>query len=276
MYLANHRRSTSATPARRQLSRRAARILRSAALIALVWAALPGMRDTQLAAQGGRVPAANRVPPDARRVVRQAYELGYHEGLQRGERDSRDRRQFDYERDDWYRDGDRGYRGAYGARDAYRADYRRGFAAGYREGYARVRIAVPRGRGGRVGAPPLRGYSDPAAARGYSDGYAHGFEDGEDRDRYDPARHGDYRDADEGYKRDYGAKDVYKGQLPGRIPSGLRRGVPDRRPPISGLRGAPTSGYPACPERTRRGLHGRQPHGRGPAALAAGAARFVT
>lgn len=181
-------------------------------LIAVTCAALPSMTATPLlAAQRDRVPAANRVPPDARlTVVRQAYDLGYREGLQRGERDSREQRAFNYERDGWYRSGDRGYRGAYGNRDAYRAEYRRGFAAGYQNGYARLRAAVRRGGSGRPGGRGPLGYSDPAAARGYSDGYAHGWEDGDDRDRYDPERHGDYREADQGYKRDYGSKDLYK------------------------------------------------------------------
>jgi flagellar biosynthesis/type III secretory pathway protein FliH len=56
----------------------------------------------------------------------------------------------------------------------------------------------------------LRGYQDPAFARGYSDGWDQGAKDMRGRDRYDPARHGDYRDGDEGYNKSYGSKDSYK------------------------------------------------------------------
>ena len=55
-----------------------------------------------------------------------------------------------------------------------------------------------------------RGYREPAYARGYSDGFQQGADDGRDRDRYDPVRHGDYKDADNGYERNYGSKDAYK------------------------------------------------------------------
>jgi hypothetical protein len=154
-----------------------------------------------------------------------AYDRGYREGVQQGERDGRDGRNPQFERSSVYRDADRGYQDRYGNRDQYQNEFRRGFASGYREGYNRYRVNVydgrrdgdyrrdqDYGRSGDYRRDPrvLRGYQDPAFARGYSDGWEQGAKDMRGRDRYDPARHGDYRDGDEGYNKSYGSKDSYK------------------------------------------------------------------
>ncbi len=56
-----------------------------------------------------------------------------------------------------------------------------------------------------------RGVSDDIGyANGFEEGYKRGADDGRDRDRYDPRRHGRYRDADQGYRREYGPKGVYE------------------------------------------------------------------
>ncbi len=55
-----------------------------------------------------------------------------------------------------------------------------------------------------------RGYRDHAIDFGYRDGYAQGYDDARDRDRFDPRRHKDYRKADAGYYRGYGPKDIYR------------------------------------------------------------------
>jgi hypothetical protein len=68
-----------------------------------------------------------------------------------------------------------------------------------------------------------RGYQEPAYARGYNDGYARGAEDGRGRERYDPVRHKDYRDADEGYVRSYGSRDAYRNNYR----TGFRQGYED-------------------------------------------------
>jgi hypothetical protein len=140
------------------------------------------------------------------------YDRGYREGVQQGEQDGRQGREPQVERSSVYREADLGYQGRYGSRDAYRDDFRRGFASGYRTGYERVRLDVfARGRRDNRRDPRvLRGYQDPAFARGFSDGWERGADDGRDHDRYDPIRDGDYRDGDGGYSRSYGSKDVYK------------------------------------------------------------------
>jgi hypothetical protein len=71
------------------------------------------------------------------------------------------------------------------------------------------------GRGPVLGRGPVvrqlpRSYREPAAARGYADGYEEGMRDARDRDRYDPVGSRDYRNADEGYYRDYGSRDAYR------------------------------------------------------------------
>jgi hypothetical protein len=140
---------------------------------------------------------------------RGAYDRGFIEGRREGEKDARNRRPFDVRRHDAYRDGDRGYNRGYGDRNRYREDFRRGFEEGYRSSFERIRGgAVSRDRGYR--GDRRGGLNEPAYARGYADGFDKGREDFRDRDRYDPLRHGDYRDGDNGYDRDYGPKEAYK------------------------------------------------------------------
>ena len=167
------------------------------------------------------------------------FDRGYREGIQRGADDARDGQRFEPERDRVYRDGDNGYNGRYGSREQYRIEFRRGFTSGYREGYYNVRGdgryrrddriyqgrtgGIYQGRTGGIydrGPGRTRGYQEPAYARGYSDGWEKGVDDGRDRDRYDPVRHGDYKDADNGYERGYGSKDAYKNNYR----SGFRQG----------------------------------------------------
>ena len=170
-----------------------------------------------------------------------AFERGFREGIERGADDSRRGRQFELERDSVYRSADRGYNSRYGSRDWYRDEFRRGFASGYRQGYGNVggrddRMnrrddRIYQGRRDGVfdrGSGRSRGSQEPAFARGYSDGWEKGLDDGRDRDRYDPVRHGDYKDADNGYDRNYGSKDAYRNNYR----SGFRQGYEE------GYRGA--------------------------------------
>src|SRR5262245_6327463 len=163
------------------------------------------------------------------------FDRGYREGISRGTDDARDGRRFEPERDSVYRNGDRGYNSRYGNRDWYRTEFRRGYSSGYRDGFYNVRGSGRYQRNdqitqGRVndrrdvrGPGRLRGYQEPAFARGYSDGWDKGLDDGRDRDRYDPVRHGDYKDGDNGYERSYGSKDAYKNNYR----AGFRQGYED-------------------------------------------------
>ncbi len=63
------------------------------------------------------------------------YQNGYRDGLEKGQKDWRDRKSYDLLRQDWYRDGDRHYKKEYGPKDDYRNAYRAGFQRGYDESF---------------------------------------------------------------------------------------------------------------------------------------------
>ena len=153
---------------------------------------------------------------------RAAYDTGFREGMQRGQNDGRSGRAADINRDSEYRSADRGYDPNWGSRTAYRDEFRRGYEAGYRQGYRSIGARQDREDTGRD-RRWSRGYQEPATARGYRDGYDKGADDGQDRDRYDPVRHDDYKSADNGYEREYGSKDAYRNNY--RV--GFRQGYED-------------------------------------------------
>ena len=146
------------------------------------------------------------------------YDRGYRDGFRDGERDARQGRAFDFDND--RRLSRRGN------------EFQRGYAEGYRAGYERFRGAARNNRNNRYGGSifgrnPRGGYQDPAFARGYSDGFERGLDDGRDRDRYDPVRHRDYRNADDGYYRDYGPKQAYENNYRAGFRQGYEEGYRD-------------------------------------------------
>ncbi len=64
-----------------------------------------------------------------------AFENGARDGFEKGREDVRDNDRFDPRRHKWYREGDRHYDKRFGARELYANEYRRGFLAGYDQGY---------------------------------------------------------------------------------------------------------------------------------------------
>ena len=60
---------------------------------------------------------------------------GYSDGFEDGVNDGRRGSRYDPVASRDYRDGDNGYSGSYGSRDAYKNNYRVGFRQGYEEGY---------------------------------------------------------------------------------------------------------------------------------------------
>jgi len=95
-----------------------------------------------------------------------------------------------------YRQADFGYRPEFGSRDRYRTEFRSGFESGYRTAFARYSRDD--------------GRFDAARRNGFDDGYEAGVKDARDRNRFDPISERRYRNADHGYKREYGAEDRYK------------------------------------------------------------------
>jgi hypothetical protein len=72
-----------------------------------------------------------------REIGRRAYDNGFHEGVEAGEKDGRSGREFSFRRHDDWRDADEGYHRDFGDREFYRSNFRRGFEAGYTDAYNR-------------------------------------------------------------------------------------------------------------------------------------------
>jgi len=64
-----------------------------------------------------------------------AYQNGTADGYRKGLEDLQDRKSPDVTRQKWYRSGDHDYDKAYGSKDAYKVEYRRGFQEGYNRAY---------------------------------------------------------------------------------------------------------------------------------------------
>lgn len=183
----------------------------------------------------------------SRDIERRAYDIGYREGLDRGQNDARRGRDYSYSRHDEYRDADDGYERAYGDRNFYRRTYRQGFEQGYSDGYRRY----ARGNGNnypRQGYPnypnypnypsypngpgtavPRYGYGSPASEVGYRDGYDAGRHDARDRNRFDPIRSSRYRSGDHDYDSRYGSRDEYKREYRAAFQQGYDQGYRENR-----------------------------------------------
>jgi hypothetical protein len=174
-------------------------------------------------------------------IEKRAYDRGYHEGTEDGQKDARKGRAADYRRHDEFRDADEGYNRGYGDKEFYREVFRRGYAAGYNDAYrANARrdygeyyppAAYPPAASypGPVyspGAPVPRGggYYSPAAQNGYRDGLKAGRDDAHDGRSFDPARSRDYRSGDNDYDRRYGDRDQYKREYRDAFQQGYREG----------------------------------------------------
>ena len=89
---------------------------------------------------------------------------------------------------------------------------------------------------------------------GYRDGAKDGSKDGRRGERYSMRRHGDYRDADDGYRRQYGPRHLYQRAYRRGYEAGYRRGYQSRAYGRYGDRyGRDRYGY---------GRHGRYDDGR--------------
>src|SRR5262245_8207253 len=68
--------------------------------------------------------------------------------------------------------------------------------------------------GGQYGRYDNGGYYREIERRAYDNGFRDGLRagerDGRRNDRYDPRRHGDWRDGDNGYRREYRDRDLYR------------------------------------------------------------------
>ena len=66
-----------------------------------------------------------------------AFDTGYRDGLSAGRSDFSQKKDYKPEKHDSYEDGDHGYRKAYGSKDRYKEQYRKGFLRGYEDAFNR-------------------------------------------------------------------------------------------------------------------------------------------
>lgn len=156
-------------------------------------------------------------------VYRIAADQGYRDGIERGSKDARDRERFNPDNASQYKKATNGYRSEYGNKDAYKQAYREGFRRGYDAGFRQYNNS---GNGGYYpNDDPYYGNNDPygrnggygrndvgyaAQEQGYRDGLNQGAEHARDGKRYDPQGTRRYKNADEGYRSEYGNKDEYR------------------------------------------------------------------
>jgi hypothetical protein len=176
-------------------------------------------------------------------VGRIAYDNGFREGIEEGEKDGRARDRFYYQDEGDWKNGDKGYSRGYGDKNAYRQTFRTGFADGYSEGYDRYSRGYDNGRYGgygndRYGNGRYGGYGQgPRDNRyGYStafetgrrDGFEKGLEDARGRDGFDPRRHKWYREGDRAYNSRYGSREQYKDEYRRGFTAGYEQGYRGR------------------------------------------------
>jgi len=168
------------------------------------------------------------------------YDRGYSFGYGHGQYDRDHRSGYDFQCRE-YRKADYGYHRSFGDLDRYREGFRAAFLLGYQDGfYGRPLrsgfVGTIGYRGGGSGIRGEFGFGYSSSGGGYyrdsGDRYEYAFEMGrqnglekglekgrkdfEKRRNFDLNRHDAYRDADDGYRSEYGNKAVYR--------DGFRRG----------------------------------------------------
>jgi flagellar biosynthesis/type III secretory pathway protein FliH len=179
-------------------------------------------------------------------AYRAGFDRGYWDGLRHGDQDSRRRAGYDF-RSREYKDGERGYSRSMQHKGDYKKGYRQGYESGYNDGYhgrnsarrgnTRFPERYPDRYPGRYpdsrypsGQYPDYGRRVSSQAwergmeRGYRDGMEHGRSDFRKRRSFDPNRHDDFRDADDGYKSSYGDKREYQSAYRRGFEDGYRQG----------------------------------------------------
>jgi hypothetical protein len=180
---------------------------------------------------------------------RAGFDQGYWDGLRRGDQDSRRHERYDFRDSREYKDAERGYSRSMQHQGDYKKGYRDGYESGYNDGY-RGKNSARRGNDRILERYPDRypgrypdarypsagrypdygrrgGYSEAwqrGMERGYRDGVDHGRSDFRKKRSFDPGRHDDFRDADDGYKSSYGDKREYQSAYRRGFEDGYRQG----------------------------------------------------
>jgi hypothetical protein len=165
------------------------------------------------------------------------YEHGYRDGFHRGLNDHDRHLAYRLDNDD-YKHADVGYEKYMGDKDEYKSGYRQGYQAGYDDAF--------NGHAGRfstiygpMGEPPIRGdadrYDDVYSQRGwggrdvafdigYRDGLSAGNDDFTHHREFKPEHNHDYKEADHGFRSNYGDKEIYKRNYRDGFTQGYRDG----------------------------------------------------
>ena len=176
------------------------------------------------------------------------YQIGYRDGGQHARGDRSSGRGSDYRNADYQR-GERGYERWMGNKGQYKQGYRDGYRAGYEQAYngggwgnwpgrgrgrnddvyTQPYPRYPGGsRGGARDDPWGRngrgGDNNIAHQTGYAQGLRDGREDRDDRKSFKLDRHGDYKKATDGYRKEYGNKDLYKNNYRAGYQRGYQQG----------------------------------------------------
>jgi hypothetical protein len=151
------------------------------------------------------------------------YEHGYRDGFHEGVKDRDHRNKFKPDA----KDADAGYENYMGSKGDYKDGYRSGFNSGYEDGFYNrpPRFSevygpydeVYRSRGSAdryddIYVQRRWGAADVAYDIGYRDGLSAGTDDFSRRHNARPEDQHDYKEADHGYRSDYGDKALYRQQ----------------------------------------------------------------
>ena len=137
-----------------------------------------------------------------------AYRNGYRDGFEHGSRDHSQGAGYEIGSRE-YASADRGYRDDMGSLEEYRESYRLGYKAGYRDAFADRAAQFDNDRD----PGPDRGYGryhSVAISVGYQDGLLAGKRDSSKGKKFRPEKNDQYEDADHGYRKEYGNKNLYK------------------------------------------------------------------
>lgn len=171
-------------------------------------------------------------------IYQLARQNGFHDGVEHGREHRLERKRYDPTGTRHYKDATDGYRSGSEDKNTYKQAYRQGFRTGYDEGYygnGRSSGYDPSYRDEPYYREDTYRRDDPyyrrdrrerddrdyeyggrnyvyriAQENGYRDGVTHGAEHRSDGKRNNPGTTRHYKDADEGYRSEYGSKDTYK------------------------------------------------------------------
>jgi hypothetical protein len=172
----------------------------------------------------------------SRKAREHGFQHGYRDGFRQGRADLKANVKSNLDSQD-FRNADLGYEEYMGSREDFQDGYRDGYKSGYEDGYNNRPVRtdiygltgenydpdrVPR-RDEDADAYAKWAYTDVATDIGYRDGISAGQNDLRNHKEYRPDKHDAFKDADHGYRKDYGDKALYKEQYR----KGFTRGYED-------------------------------------------------